>query len=284
MAEMNTGPKITVITSVYNGVRYIEQCIQSILGQTHTNLEYIIIDGGSTDGTMEIVRRYADKLHYFVSEKDNGIYHAWNKGLARATGEWIAFVGSDDIIWSPDVVASSLTDLETARARGIRYVYGKVQLLSAKGEPIALWGDPWEKAKKDILRYMTVTHCCAFHHRSLFEEHGIFDERFRIIGDYEFLLREFVKGRDAYFSNRLVAAMIAGGVSANLRSKLPIARELLQAKTLNHIPPSLHDKVQVFKARLANFLIVLFGVKAITKWSDVYRMLKGKEKIWSQID
>jgi glycosyltransferase involved in cell wall biosynthesis len=277
-------PRITIITAVYNGAGHIEECIESILGQTYTNLDYVIIDGGSTDGTPEIVRRYADKLHYFISEKDNGIYHAWNKGLAQAKGDWIAFVGADDRLWSPDVVANTIRDLETAHKEGIRYVYGRINLLSPRGEIIDRWGMPWAEAKKDIYKHMTVTHCCAFHHRSLFGEYGVFDESFRIIGDYEFLLRGFTRGGNAFFADRVFAGMKVGGISANLRMKLPLSRELIRAKALNNIPSSFHDRLQVLKARLANLLISIAGVRTLTKWSDLYRTLKGKPKIWSETE
>ncbi len=281
---MKYTPRISIITSVYNGEKYLEDCIKSIIGQSYPDVESIIIDGGSTDGTTRIIRQYQEKLHYWVSEKDKGIYEAWNKGLAHATGEWIAFVGSDDILWDPYVVENALPQLYAARELGIRFVYGKINLLSAGSEILSVRGEPWEKAEKDILKHMTVTHCGAFHHRSMFQELGNFDERFRIIGDYEFLLREFTKGRQALFADRLFAGMHAGGISANLGSKLPMARELLLAKALNHIPPSFHDQLQMIKARIASMLISMVGAKTVARWSDHYRVLKGKEKVWSRID
>ena len=162
---MKYTPRISIITSVYNGEKYLEDCIRSITGQSYGDVEYIIIDGGSTDGTTGIIRQYQDKLHYWVSEKDSGIYAAWNKGLARATGEWIAFVGSDDILWDPYVVEKALPDLYAAREQGIHYVYGKINLLSDSSRILSVWGMPWEEAKMNILKHMTVTHCGAFHHQ-----------------------------------------------------------------------------------------------------------------------
>lgn len=277
-------PKISIITAVYNGEKYLEDCIRSILGQTYPDLEYIIIDGGSTDRTTDIIKKYQDRLHYWVSEKDKGVYDAWNKGLAAATGEWIAFVGCDDILWNQQVLENAIAPLEKAKTSGIRYVYGKINLLSSGTRVISEWGTPWAEAKKDILQYMTVTHCCAFHHRSLFEEYGNFNDSFRITGDYEFLLREFSRGKDALFADQLFAAMHAGGLSANIRLKLRAAREHVRARRLNHLPANIRDRILLTKAWTANLLARTIGVSALNKISDFYRQLRGREKIWSRID
>jgi len=285
---MSYSPRLSIITAVYNGKKYIEQCIDSIQTQTYGDVQHIIIDGGSTDGTQEILQKY-DHDHerlYWVSEPDRGIYHAWNKGLAMATGEWIAFVGADDRLWNDHALENMVKYLDTALRQNIRYVYGKVNLISAGSDNsiISIWGEPWELAKKKILQYMTVTHCCAFHHRSLFEEYGNFNEQFRITGDYEFLLRAFVKGNGALFTGEVTAAMRIGGISANLRSRLTLARENILARRLNHLPPGFRHRIQVGKAHLANALSRIIGAKNLNRLTDTYRGLTGKDKIWSKID
>ena len=93
---MTACPKITIVTPVFNGAKHIEKTITSVLGQNYPNLEYMIIDGGSTDGTVEIIRKYESKLAYWVSEKDDGMYAAIQKGFDRATGKIMAWINADD--------------------------------------------------------------------------------------------------------------------------------------------------------------------------------------------
>ncbi|MDH5645697.1 MAG: glycosyltransferase, partial [Candidatus Heimdallarchaeota archaeon] len=89
-------PLVTIITAVLNGVDTLERTILSVISQSYTNIEYIIIDGGSTDGTIDIIRKYEHAIDCWVSESDTGIYDAWNKGVRLSNGEWIAFLGADD--------------------------------------------------------------------------------------------------------------------------------------------------------------------------------------------
>src|ERR671925_70444 len=96
--------KISVITAVLNNGRYIEDCIKSVLGQTYSNLEYIIVDGGSTDGTLDVIRMYKDRISKLISEPDSGIYDAMNKGIRIATGDVIGFLHSDDFYADEEVI------------------------------------------------------------------------------------------------------------------------------------------------------------------------------------
>ena len=106
-------PLITVVTVVYNGAATLEQTIQSVVNQTYDNVEYIIIDGASTDGTLDIIKKYEDRIDYWQSEPDKGIYDAMNKGLDLATGDFLIFLGADDLIFAPTTfqnIAMSLID------------------------------------------------------------------------------------------------------------------------------------------------------------------------------
>src|SRR5690348_14220883 len=103
-AVTTEGPRVSLIIAVYNGASTIVKCLNSVAAQTYGSRELIVIDGGSTDGTVDILRCNADQLSYWISEPDTGVYNAWNKGLARARGEWIAFLGADDYLWTPDAL------------------------------------------------------------------------------------------------------------------------------------------------------------------------------------
>ena len=97
-------PLVSIVTVVFNGEKYLEQTIQSVINQTYDNVEYIIIDGGSTDGTVDIIKNYEDRIDYWISEKDKGIYDAMNKGINLASGEWINFMNAGDIFYDEKVL------------------------------------------------------------------------------------------------------------------------------------------------------------------------------------
>lgn len=98
--DITAHPLISIVTVVYNGVHTLERTIQSVLRQTYTNIEYIIIDGGSTDGTLDIINKYNDRIAYWISEPDNGIYDAMNKAVQHTSGDWVFFLGADDILYN----------------------------------------------------------------------------------------------------------------------------------------------------------------------------------------
>src|SRR6056297_2583422 len=123
----NKRPLISIITPVLNDARYLEQTIQSVITQDYDNIEYIIIDGGSTDGTVDIIKKYEDSIAYWVSEPDEGIYDAQNKGVFKATGEYFAVLNSGDYYASTDVVskvAECIID-----DPGVDYVYSNALLI-----------------------------------------------------------------------------------------------------------------------------------------------------------
>ena len=111
----NNKPMISIITVVFNGEKYLEQTIKSIINQTYKNFEYIIIDGGSTDGTLEIIKKYEDKISYWISEKDKGISDAFNKGVMAAKGDYINFQGDGDGFLSSETLEEIFKDTKSGR-------------------------------------------------------------------------------------------------------------------------------------------------------------------------
>jgi glycosyltransferase involved in cell wall biosynthesis len=222
-------PKISVIVAVFNGSATIERCLKSIHFQSYTNLELIVMDGGSKDDSVKIIRNNLNRISYWESSPDRGIYHAWNKALSHAKGEWICFLGSDDFFWENVVIEKIIPPLLLAEKKDIRLVYGKVAFINKKGEVQNFFGKPWRK-EKSISSHQLPPHPGLFHRSSIFKEHGQFDESYRIAGDYELLLRE-VLTRDAMFVPQVIVAGIqTGGVSCSLGNLLRLVAEDIAAR------------------------------------------------------
>ena len=171
---------ISIITASYNSKNTIEKTIKSVINKKTQNIEYIIIDGGSSDGTVDIIYKYKKNIDYYISEKDNGIYDAWNKGIINSRGKYIAFLGSDDLlcenyfdVYIPEVLKNSNID----------YISTKMFIK----ENNKIFGKPWNWV--NFRKTMNVVHPGSLHNRDLFYKHGLYDINFKIAGDYEFLLR-----------------------------------------------------------------------------------------------
>lgn len=214
-----TGPLVSVITGVFNGAEFLERCIQSVMDQNYPNIEHIIIDGGSTDGSTDILRRFDQKIAFWISEPDSGVSEAWNKGVARAHGEWICFLGADDE-FLPGAVSAYMklasqhpeADYLLSRLRRV-YPSGYVR---TKGEP---W--TWSKFQKR----MNTAHPGSMHRRSFLQKVGAFDTAYRTALDYELLLRVRNQLKTAYMPT-VTVMMRAGGISDSSAA----LREAQQAK------------------------------------------------------
>ncbi|NOS96847.1 MAG: glycosyltransferase [Methylotenera sp.] len=229
---VNQPPLITIIVAVFNGAETLQQCIDSVSQQTYTNIELIIIDGGSKDGTTDLLITNNKKISYWVSEPDNGIYNAWNKGLAQASGEWIYFLGADDFLWNINVLEQLANQLVLI-PQDIHVVYGQIMLLTPEGKSLCVKGKPWQKAKKSLKYKMTIPNQGVMHRRSLFDLHGNFDETFRITGDYELLLRELKTGDAIFIPEIIVAGMRVGGISSNKENALVLLSEWRRAQIIH---------------------------------------------------
>ncbi len=199
-----TNPLISVITVVFNGDKSLEATIKSIVSQLTEAVEYIIIDGGSCDGTLDIIRRYSNSIAYWVSEPDMGIYDAWNKGIAQSRGKFIAFVGADDVV-SENYFTTYLAKITTSPA--VDYWSSKVIFA---GNKLRVIGKPWSWGR--FRRYMSVAHVGSMHKRDLYEKYGLYNISYKIVGDYEFLLR-IGAGLNAGFIDEITVTMGVDGVS-----------------------------------------------------------------------
>lgn len=213
---------VTIITAVFNGIKTVEKSIASVLENRHENIEYLVIDGGSTDGTVDILRKYSYCIDYWVSEPDDGIYDAWNKAIRLASGNWIAFVGADDVIRS-GAIHQYLEYIKQNKKRRLDFVSSKINLV-ANGLSRRVVGRPWEW--HIFKKYMGVAHVGALHHRSLFMKFGLYDISYKICGDYELLLRAR-KALRADFLDVVTVDMEVGGASSSQKSTFD---EVMRAK------------------------------------------------------
>jgi glycosyltransferase involved in cell wall biosynthesis len=188
-------PRISVITPSYNQAQFLERTIRSVLDQGYPDLEYIVVDGGSTDGSQEIIRKYADRISWWVSEKDRGQSHAINKGLQRATGEWLAWQNSDDV-YAPGSFAS----LARAAGRHKRadLIIGNVNLIDSADHVLRDLRYVTPTFGSMLAEGMILTNQVAFWRRQVHAQTGWLDESLSCAFDYDWFLRLLESGRGAH--------------------------------------------------------------------------------------
>jgi len=204
---MYKSPKVSIITVVYNGIAHLEQTIQSVLNQTYDNIEYIIIDGGSTDGTVELIEEYEDQISYWVSEPDAGIYDAMNKGIKKASGEIVGLINADD--WYEDDTVSTV--IKTFEKDNSDVVHGSMRIFKENGERIV------KMAYADISNLkkgMLLNHPTVFAKRYLYEKYGNFDTSYKIVADWEMMVRWYLEGMKFRNIDETLANFRMGGVSS----------------------------------------------------------------------
>lgn len=203
--------KISVITVVYNNHKYIERTIQSVLNQTFDSLEYIIIDGGSTDGTLEIIERYRERLSFFISEPDEGIYDAMNKGLKNATGEYVLYLNSGDSLFSFETL-KKVFDLEN---RGDIY-YGETMYVDENYSELGTRSEvttrklPKDLNARSFLKGMLVCHQSIIVKRQIAPEYNL---DFRRSSDIDWCIKCLKKSLHTINCNCIISNYMTGGYS-----------------------------------------------------------------------
>jgi glycosyltransferase involved in cell wall biosynthesis len=275
-----SSPRITVIVAVYNGASTIQQCLDSVARQTYPNRELIVMDGGSKDGTVQILAENASKLTFWQSEPDQGICDAWNKGLSHATGDWICFLGSDDYLWDDTVMERIEPYLrEPVKAR---VVYGRVAVLNKLGQVSRYDGRPWHEARRSFFQTMTIPHTGLMHHRSLFAEHGIFDLSFRIAGDYDLLMRELRTGNAIHAPDVVTVGMRHGGVSHSPSSQGQLLKEFAGVRRKHGVRPQLLWSRVRLKMTICKWIVRLFGERAFRVGADWVRVTRRRPRVWTE--
>lgn len=178
-------PRVSIVTPSYNQAQYLEDTIRSVLEQGYPNLEYIIVDGGSTDGSVDIIRKYEHKLAWWVSEKDEGQGDAIRKGFSHASGEVIAWINSDDY-YLPGAVLQAASVLKSHPDVGL--VYGDVVSLNGKGQPINVQRLP-DYSLQDLMSFHIIGQPSVFMRRAVYEKVGGIDPRFHYLLDHQLWLK-----------------------------------------------------------------------------------------------
>ncbi len=280
----DAAPLISIIVAVFNGKTTLQQCIDSIATQTYPNTELIVIDGGSNDGTVELLKDNEASITYWISEPDRGIYHAWNKGLAQAKGEWICFLGADDYFWDGTVLERMVVQLQLLPP-DIRVAYGEIMQISEDGQSFSPMGKAWNLVSEPFktMPYMNLPHAGTMQRRSLFDQRGVFDESFRIAGDYEFLLRELKTGAAAFIPNIITVGQRLGGISTAPGNHLISRREVRRAQKMHGLHllswPLLKE---VAMDHLQILLWKVFGDRLARKLLDQRRRIKGLPPHWTK--
>ena len=214
---MHNFPRITVVTPSFNQAKYLEQTILSVLNQNYPNLEYIIIDGGSTDGSKDIIEQYADHISFSLSEPDRGQTEAINKGLVKATGEWIAWQNSDDIYY-PGVFRELAETAALYPEVGL--IIGDMMLIDEHNKPLRCLR--YTKPDYNAMRAegMLIANQTAFWHRDLQQKCGLLDESFNYSFDYEWFLRLTRNTKGHHVSKIWGALRIHEETKSNKKSQL----------------------------------------------------------------
>lgn len=229
--------KVSIITVVYNNVRTISSAIDAVLAQTYTNKEYIIIDGGSTDGTLELVNSYGSQIDRFISEPDGGIYDAMNKGLSIATGEVIAFLNSDDYYATNQIIEKVVKALETD---GADAVFGDLNYVDAEHTHLVCrrWRSGVYRPGSFLYGWMP-PHPAFFAKRSVYDRYGKFNTELKSAADYELMLRfiHINKLKLSYIPEVLVKMRTGGVSNAGLTNRVRANLEDRRAWKINGVRP-----------------------------------------------
>lgn len=198
-------PLVSVITVVYNGAQHIEQTIEAVARQTYPHVEHIVIDGASTDGTVDVLRRHEGSIGYWASEPDGGIYDAMNKGIALVTDpeSYILFANADDHLYSNEAIERAMS-----ASSGEDLVYGRMVLSDDKVSAVI-----GRRVELENLARETLCHPATFVKRRVFDEVGMFDRSYRIAADYDHVVRCFAAPVRTRFVDVIVSRMRMGGLS-----------------------------------------------------------------------
>ncbi len=233
---------VSVITINFNNAEGLQKTIDSVISQTFSDYEFIIVDGGSTDNSIDIIKKNVGKLTYWVSENDGGIYNAQNKGVRKATGEYCLFLNSGDYLMEADTLEKLFKNKLTEDI-----VYGNLIIEDNTGNR----SEGISPGVLNNYHFMisTLWHPCTFIKRGLFERFGYYNEKYKITGDYEFFIRTILKNKVSYkHCAQFIAVFNTGGIGSSAEHKKLQEKEREQS-WLDNFSPAAYKWFR-FKTRL----------------------------------
>ncbi|MBF4507164.1 glycosyltransferase [Flavobacterium sp. JLP] len=247
--------KISIITVVYNNEKTIKDALESVLGQTYKNIEYVIIDGNSKDNTVSIIREYESRLGYFVSEKDNGLYDAMNKGIRSATGDVIGILNSDDLYQDFEVITDVMEQFNNDSDLDV--LYGNLVYVKSNDTDAIVRN--W-KCKPYYDRFFengnVPPHPALFVKRSVYDKVGLFNLDYKLAADYELMLRMLKKYnfKIKYIDRLIVKMRLGGATNQSFTNIINQNKEIVRAWKNNSLKAPLYlMPVRIFK-RLIQFI------------------------------
>jgi glycosyltransferase involved in cell wall biosynthesis len=227
--------KVSLITVVYNNKHFIEDSIRSVLIQNYSNIEYIIIDGGSTDGTLNIINKYKSHIDIIVSESDNGIYDAMNKGILKSSGDIIGFLNSDDFFTSSNIVSDIINIFDT---NDISIVYANVSYVKKYDTNVILRNWISKKYHKNYFELGNVpAHPTFYVKKKIYIENEMFDTNLKFAADYDLMFR-FLKIKNYpsfYYNQRIIKMRIGGATSKNIKNIIKQNIEIYNIWKMNSV-------------------------------------------------
>ena len=226
---------VTVVTVVYNNVKHVRDAILSVISQEYPHIQHVVIDGGSTDNTVEIIQEYSSQISVFLSEPDKGMYDALNKGIARSCGDIVGFLHSDDLFRDPNVLENIVTAFNDPE---VDVAYGDLNYVSASdpNRVIRRWRSGSFSPRKLAWGWMP-PHPTLFLRRSLYEQIGGFNTRYRIAADYDHILRVFSRQnlKSEYIPQVLVKMRVGGLSNRSFRNIVQKSKEDYRVLKENNI-------------------------------------------------
>ncbi|SEW52419.1 glycosyltransferase family 2 protein [Chitinophaga arvensicola] len=229
-----SSPVLSIITVCFNAASFIESTIQSVLGQTYPHIEYVIVDGASKDNTMEVIGKYRSRIATVISEKDNGLYDAMNKGMQLATGDYLLFLNADDVLASPEVISKMMATCADADV-----YYGEAMFMDENGKDLGLRSAqtphqvPEQLNWKSLKHGMVVSHQAYIIRRSL---SPLYDLQYRVCADIDWMIRTLKASHKICNTHQVVARFRVGGTSKQHQRLAWKERYKILSRYYGHLP------------------------------------------------